>query len=220
MMVGRMKRFMNRSGFTLMEVNLAVFIMAVAVLGMVALYPLGFRESQQSRDDVIEAVLAEGILNPIAATLSSTNMTWSQWKAVLGSGSSGVYPTEGWQSYCGNERSLTPKSRSEINSLADQVINRLPSGSFSAKSDAKEMLGKCTSLGIACAIVASYAETPTYGNGMGANGAALKDLTRIVVTVRLARRSAQIFGQPAFYTEVHFQGDPNDPGTGGGGGGS
>ena len=47
--------FIHRRGFTLMEVNLAIFIMAVAVLGMVALYPLGFRESEQSRDDVVAA---------------------------------------------------------------------------------------------------------------------------------------------------------------------
>lgn len=207
-----MKSFRNISGFTLMEVNLAVFIMAVAVLGMVALYPLGFRESQQSRDDVVEAVLAEGILNPMAATLSSTNMTWSQWSGILGS--SEIYPSGGWSAYCGNERHLTPKSRSEINSLAGQVIGRLPSGSFSAASDARQILNKCNSLGIACAIVASYGETPTYGNGMGALGSTLTDRTRIVLTLRLARRAAQIFGQPAFYTEVHFQGDPNNPGGG------
>ena len=41
-----MKRLLDKFGFTLMEVNLAIFIMAVAILGMVALYPLGFRESQ------------------------------------------------------------------------------------------------------------------------------------------------------------------------------
>ncbi len=216
MMVGRMKRFRDMCGFTLMEVNLAVFIMAVAVLGMVALYPLGFRESQQSRDDVVEAVLAEGILNPIAATLSSTNMTWSQWECILGSHV--VFLSEGWLSYCGNERSLTPKTRSEINGLAGQVIGKLPSGSFSAASDARQILSRCNSLGIACAIVASYGEAPTYGNGMGAMGSVLTDRTRIVLTLRLARRAAQIFGQPAFYTEVHFQGNPNNSGTGGGGG--
>ena len=81
-----MRRCADRLGVTLMEVNLAVFIMAVAVLGMVALYPLGFRESQQSRDDVVEAVLAEGILNPIVATLSSTNLPWSDWQSFLWSG--------------------------------------------------------------------------------------------------------------------------------------
>ncbi len=212
-----MRHRADRLGFTLMEVNLAVFIMAVAVLGMVALYPLGFRESQQSRDDVVEAVLAEGILNPIVATLSATNVTWSQWQNVLGTGSSDLlYPKNGWMAYCGNEQSLTPKSRSEVNSVTGQVLGRLPSGSFSAVGDARSILSKCDSLGIACALVASYGEAPTYGNGSGANGFSITDRTRIILTLRLARRAGQLFGQPAFYTEVHFQGNPNNPGTGGG----
>jgi hypothetical protein len=197
-----------------MEVNLAVFIMAVAVLGMVALYPLGFRESQQSRDDVVEAVLAEGILNPIVATLSATNLTWSAWEGFLGSGA--LYPNNGWLAYCGNEQSLTPKGRAEINGVTGGVLGRLPSGNFSTAGDARSILSKCDSLGIACALVASYGETPTYGNGSGANGFSITDRTRIVLTLRLARRAGQLFGQPAFYTEVHFQGNPNNPGTGGG----
>ncbi len=209
-----MRRCADRLGFTLMEVNLAVFIMAVAVLGMVALYPLGFRESQQSRDDVVEAVLAEGILNPIVATLSATNLTWSAWEGFLGSGA--LYPNNGWLAYCGNEQSLTPKGRAEINGVTGGVLGRLPSGNFSTAGDARSILSKCDSLGIACALVASYGETPTYGNGSGANGFSITDRTRIVLTLRLARRAGQLFGQPAFYTEVHFQGNPNNPGTGGG----
>ena len=209
-----MRRCADRLGFTLMEVNLAVFIMAVAVLGMVALYPLGFRESQQSRDDVVEAVLAEGILNPIVATLSATNLTWSAWEGFLGSDA--LYPNNGWLAYCGNEQSLTPKGRAEINGVTGGVLGRLPSGNFSTAGDARSILSKCDSLGIACALVASYGETPTYGNGSGANGFSITDRTRIVLTLRLARRAGQLFGQPAFYTEVHFQGNPNNPGTGGG----
>ena len=209
-----MRRCADRLGFTLMEVNLAVFIMAVAVLGMVALYPLGFRESQQSRDDVVEAVLAEGILNPIVATLSSTNLTWSAWQGFLGSDE--IYPNNGWMAYCGNEQSLTPKSRSEINGVTGGVLGRLPSGGFSSVGDAQRILSRCNTLGIACALVASYGETPTYGNGSGASGFSITDRTRIVLTLRLARRAGQLFGQPAFYTEVHFQGNPNNPGTGGG----
>ena len=73
----------NMRGFTLMEVNLAICIMAVAILGMVALYPLGFRENQHSRDDVVAAAVAEGILNPIVAALSTTKITWIAWMDML-----------------------------------------------------------------------------------------------------------------------------------------
>ena len=208
----RMRRCADRLGFTLMEVNLAVFIMAVAVLGMVALYPLGFRESQQSRDDVVEAVLAEGILNPIVATLSSTNLTWSAWQDFLGPLSTGgnLLPANGWKDYCGNERSLTPLGRTAIRGVTERVLGKLPGGTFSSASAARQMLGRCNDLGLSCALVASYGEVSSFGNGSGQNAGLYFDPTRIVLTLRLARRSAQLFGQPAFYTEVHFQGNPNE----------
>ena len=72
-----MKRM--RQAFTLMEVNLAIFIMATGVLGMVSLYSLGFRESRQSEEDVASAGLADAFLSPLVTGLSATNMTWSGW---------------------------------------------------------------------------------------------------------------------------------------------
>ena len=81
---------MTKRGFTLMEVNLAVFIMAVGVMAMVALYPLGFRENQQSREDVAAADMADAVLNPLVAALSWTNMTWSAWKEICRENSRGV----------------------------------------------------------------------------------------------------------------------------------
>ena len=55
-----MKRTFQRA-FTLIEVNLAIFIMAGGVLAMISLYSLGFRESRQSREDVAAAALAESV---------------------------------------------------------------------------------------------------------------------------------------------------------------
>ena len=207
-----MKRMFEKHAFTLMEVNLAIFIMAVAVLGMVALYPLGFRESQQSRSDVVEAVLADGILNPLVATLAtcSSNMTWSAWTKILGD-KDACYPNNGWLDYC-NGSSFTPKSRSSINGTAQDVIGRIAkaSGDFSTVSDAQAVFSQCNSKKIACALVISYGELPTFGNDSGSSGYYLSDRSRIVLCLRLAQRAAQLFEQPAFYAEVHFQGNPNE----------
>ena len=52
-----MNRILQRA-FTLIEVNLAIFIMAGGVLAMISLYSCGFRESRQSREDVASAALA------------------------------------------------------------------------------------------------------------------------------------------------------------------
>ena len=50
---------MFRRGFTLIEVNLAMFVMAVGTLGLVSLYSLGYRENQQSNEDVQAAAVAD-----------------------------------------------------------------------------------------------------------------------------------------------------------------
>ena len=46
---------MLRKAFTLMEVNLAILIMAGGVLSVVSLFALGYRENRQSREDVASA---------------------------------------------------------------------------------------------------------------------------------------------------------------------
>ena len=196
-----------------MEVNLAIFIMAVAVLGMVALYPLGFRESQHSRDDIVEAAVADGILNPLVAALSScsSNMTWQAWENVVGSSDGSIPPANGWEDYC-NGQNYTPKTKSAINSQARTVIQRIAnaySGQGNPASDALAILNNC---GLACALVLSHGEVPTFGTSSGASGFYLTDHSRIVLSLRLARRASQLFEQPAFYTEVHYQGDPNHGG--------
>ena len=87
-----------KKAFTLMEVNLAILVMAFGVLGLVSLYSLGYRESSQSREDVEAAALADRTLNALATMLSSTNMTWSQWNSI-GTLPSGGNRGSGWLKY-------------------------------------------------------------------------------------------------------------------------
>ena len=47
---------MKHSGFSLIEVNMAVFVLAIGVLSMAALYPLGLRESIQSQADLASRI--------------------------------------------------------------------------------------------------------------------------------------------------------------------
>ena len=73
---------MMRKAFTLIEVNLAIFIMAGGVLAMVSLYSLGMRESRQSTEDVAVAGYADAVFAPLVAKLSATNMTWKGWTSI------------------------------------------------------------------------------------------------------------------------------------------
>lgn len=77
-----MKTKINKDGFSLMEVNMAVFVIAIGILSMVALYPLGLRESTQGQADLKQAMFADYVLNQAVAAASQTNITWTQWSSV------------------------------------------------------------------------------------------------------------------------------------------
>lgn len=74
-----MKRFW---GFSLIEVNMAVFVMAFGVIALAALYPLGLRESVQSSDDLNESMFADMLLNAAVSAAGSTNVLWTDWQRV------------------------------------------------------------------------------------------------------------------------------------------
>ncbi len=72
----------QQPGFSLIEVNMAVFVVAVGVLSMCVLFPLGLRESTQGQADLKQAMFADYVLNQAVAASSQTNIPWSQWREV------------------------------------------------------------------------------------------------------------------------------------------
>lgn len=192
---------MRKRGFTLLEVNLAIMVMASGVLGMCALYSLGFRESRQSVEDVAGVAFADAYLAPLVQGLSATNMTWTQW-CSLGANTSGdqqtvadgVLPAGGWRAYVrqvsvtsGRHRETTYRVQSNPNGRADGVFG--------------EVIGKVPSeyRGARPAIDGNY----SYGLVMTRTGA------KIQLAFRVSRRQTDLMMQPVFVSEVHFQGDPD-----------
>jgi len=202
-------RILKRA-FTLIEVNLAIFIMAGGVLAMISLYSLGFRESRQSREDVASAALADAVLNPLVIALSSRKLTWTQWrqlpfKNISGSGiSSGdgsgakiqVMPDKGWLAYFSTQgagRSKTYYVPSDPVSKARGVYGDL------VKADKDGW---------------NLPSAPTLPDGMTYALVASRENEHspvITLAVRCVRRNLRntLMSQPVFSTEVHFQGDPN-----------
>ena len=219
---------MTKRGFTLMEVNLAVFIMAVGVMAMVALYPLGFRENQQSREDVAAADMADAVLNPLVAALSWTNMTWSAWKEICRENSRGVPEvlpdtgSGGWYGYCKNEDYMLPKSREQMSNIAkgSEVIGRIRSayskseGPGNPFGDVESAVNSLEEMGYALVVSIPWMANDEKGagnrneSGSGRSSSLIPDYSRIALSFRATHRAAQLFSQPLFYTEVHFQGDP------------
>ncbi len=96
----QMKSGLQKSAFSLIEVNLAILLLAVGLFGLMSLFPLGLQESKQNVSDTYEAMFADHILNSFQGK-ASTVSNWSDWvdsagfKAML---DKDLYPleTEGW----------------------------------------------------------------------------------------------------------------------------
>lgn len=194
----------SRAAFTLMEVNLAILIMAVGVLTMTSLYPLGFRESEAAHDDVRAAVVADEVLGKLSAALSSRNITWEAWKnageaAVDASNSGGS--GEAWMSYftLRGKSDFRIEGASSVNSRAKTVFNALA--------------GACSG------VTKAPAWTPDSNFAQGlvvqwgkriVNGSAKDDYSRVSISFRMSRRPGALMAAPVYYTEVHFQGDQKE----------
>ncbi len=198
-----MNRILQRA-FTLIEVNLAIFIMAGGVLAMISLYSLGFRESKQAREDVASAAIADEVLNPLVVALSSRKLKWTEWcslgfqtipgesiQVMPGSGNMG-----GWLSYV--EKHGTKKA-------AHYSVPQDP------ESKANGVYGKLINAGKDGYSLPSSPYLPQ--NMTYALVASRESETSPVITlaVRCVRKNLRntLMAQPVFSTEVHFQGDPN-----------
>ena len=209
-------RLSPQRGFTLIEVNLAIFIMAVGLLAMVAIYPLAYRENRQSKDDVKAAAAADCILNVLTAALSSRNITWQDWQTgienAFGKTNKEDDQRGGWLAYCewkgsGEDTAPHPKSKATINGLAQAVfgelarINKENAPSWPLMADDKNDP-------LVCAIVAKWGKLPVFDGDNAAEP--MNDYSRVAIGVRVARRVGDLLNQPLFYTEIHFQGDQKE----------
>ena len=178
---------MRRRGFTLMEVTLAMGIMAMGTLGLVGLYSFGYRENQQSNEDVQAAAVAEYHLNAMIAALSSTNMTWSAWRGI------GAQPSTGWGYYAGdgtNGGISQNNGMSDVNPPNKGACNSAAQGAFGAVMSAAGINASFDAQGLAVGIVVMPSgDYRTYS-----------------VAVRCGRRSGTLVYQPLYYSEVCFQG--------------
>ncbi len=178
-----------KRGFTLMEVNMAMLIMAGGILAMVSLYSLGYRENRQSRDDVLSAALADEVFSPLMMAISATNLKWSVFKDLPS------YPGDSWEAYFDNaEKGVVTK---QPHNVAQNAYNNcigklkscavgtldLPNFTFPSKTEAG---------GLNCALLIQHEQ----------------DSPIVRLSFRATRKPGQLFSMPLYYTEVRFQGDP------------
>lgn len=189
------KQTVRKLGFTLMEVNLAIFIMATGVLAMVSLYPLGYRENQQSRDDVWAACEADRIFNQLHAALGERSIKWKDWLDAVKRLENSV---GSWEKYCETGGGYAPKKKSALNSLAGAALNGLKDIANPKPGD----LGLDSARAYAVVVQPGWI---TYG------GESVPDYSRIAISLRISRSAGALFAQPLYLTEIHFQGDQEKP---------
>ena len=185
-----MKRAFGRFGFTLVEVNLAIFVMAVGVLSMCALYGFGYRENRQSEEDVFATAYADAYLAPLVAALSSPQLDWNDWKGIGDAASSAAqesgidacWPANGWRGYINGN---VYRVKSNPKGIASGVINQLK--------------GKLGSYGV------SISE-PSLPKGYQCGLVVTRRGSVVQLAFRMSRRTQTLLSQPVFVAEVRFQG--------------
>lgn len=80
----------QRTGFTLVEINLVLLLFGVGITALLGLFPVGLRQSSLAMSDTRQAMFAEMILNSIhARTLEATDYydwsTLANFKALVAS---------------------------------------------------------------------------------------------------------------------------------------
>ena len=97
-----------RKAFTLMEINLAILVMAGGILSICGLFSLGYRESRQSTEDVEAAAYADAVISPIVMAVSAPTLKWSNLQNLSSKPSD-----QGWRDYLDTEGKVKSGSDSE-----------------------------------------------------------------------------------------------------------
>lgn len=177
-----------KRAFTLIEVNLAVGILAVGVLSILGLFVFGYRESAQSREDVECAALADQVISSLVAALSHTNMPWSVFRQG--------YQFPGghcWGEYFdGNNGNVTKDPDGKAQSAFKDTMDAIGAKDLTPSVDTAFPL-KDDDRKLRCGLVIQHPQ----------------DSPIVSISFRATPKPNQLLSMPLFYTEVHFQGDPD-----------
>ncbi|MBQ2058558.1 MAG: hypothetical protein II488_02175 [Firmicutes bacterium] len=172
-----------KRAFTLIEVNLAIMVMAVGILGIISLYAFGYREERQSREDVASAAYADAVMGPLVTALTATNVKWSAFKQIPDSPGA-----EGWGHYLQNRTTgrVVSNPESLAQSAYSRTIGALSLGGFPS----------------------SWPVTRSKAGDLKAALVIIHDEDSAVVRIafRAVDKENLLFSAPLYYTEARFQG--------------
>ena len=177
-----------KRAFTLVEVTLAMGIMATGVLSIIGLYAFGYRESAQSREDVGAAAVADAVLGQLTMAITATNLKWSVFRDLPN------YPdSSGWGYFLSSgsgrvNRDPTSKAKSDFNSFMGRLSGGIAGGSFDC--DTSFPAAALSATGLECGLVILHE----------------RDSAIVRIGFRAMRNRAALLSVPMFFTAAKFQG--------------
>ncbi len=179
---------MFRKAFTLMEVNMAILIMAGGILSIVGLYSLGFRESRQSSEDVAATAYADAVIAPLVMAASATNLQWSTFKDIPN------FPGDsGWAEYLDMNTGLVDDNpESKAKSAFSGAMSKFQSAAQGGL-DAPTSWPSGADGGLKAGLIVMHA----------------KGSPIVRIGFRASKLPGMLLSAPLYYTEVRFQGVNN-----------
>ena len=182
---------MMKRAFTLIEVNLAMLIMAGGVLSIVGLYAFGFRENRHSREDVAATAMADSVISPLVMAISATNLRWSVFREEF------HYPSaKGWGAYLNESLGVVTR---DPQGMAEDVFGKTMALMSKAVDGTRDFSTE-------------FPSSATSGTGMSCGLVVQHDQDSAVVRIsfRATKLPGELLSMPLFYTEVRFQGLPGE----------
>ena len=177
----------KRSGFSLMEVNMAIFVMAVGVLSMVALFPLGIRESVQSQADLKQTMFADYLLNAIVSAASNPDLPWlAQWRS--------------WalnNSLEGEEADYQVQNLNTLPNFVETIVNHAET-EYNRDQPSRLQLRRNETYAVYC--------VPVSGHSSLIMGILVRSLSMDTSEMDAEEMRRRLEAQPVYYAEVRFQG--------------
>ena len=176
--------------FTLIEVNLAMMIMAGGILSIVGLYAFGYRENRHSREDVAATTLADSVISPLVMAISATNLKWSVFRQEH------FFPSErAWGDYVDSKGVVTQDPESSAEGVFGSTMSWIQ-GAAKGSLDVKTAFPSAAlnGTGMRCGLVVQHDE----------------DSAVVRISFRATRHPGELLAMPLFYTEVRFQGLPDE----------
>ena len=178
-----------RRAFTLIEVNLAMLIMAGGILSVVGLYAFGYRENRQSREDVAATALADAVISPLMMAITATNLKWTAFSGEF------HFPSKrGWDDYTDDTGVVSQNPHPRAKSVFSDTLSWMVSAAEGPLGVDSKFPDKAASeAGLNCGLVVLHE----------------KDSPIVRIAFRATKLPGTLLSMPLFYTEARFQGLPD-----------